>query len=164
MKQQRSYGNNRYEPLSAQGASYQARNAQIQGQWNNGAAAAAGAQYGSLGNPFGLPHHYQQQQQADMYAGYYGAPPSQPAANSYGLPGPQQQAGSYNDYGQQQQQQQNQYGSVIPPESPKGGHVVYVYGIGQRATQDELFTLFSQFGRVLRVDIIIDFNTGLCKG
>ncbi|CAF0861507.1 unnamed protein product [Didymodactylos carnosus] len=44
------------------------------------------------------------------------------------------------------------------------GYLVYVYGIGQRATQQELVQLFQQFGRVLKCDIIIDFNTGLCKG
>lgn len=141
---QRNYGNNRYDPMAA--TNYQARNAataaQLQGQWNNGmaaAAAVAAAQnpYGSLPNPFGLPHHYQQQP-VDMYAGYFGSP----------------QQTAYGQYGQQ----------TIPPESPKGGHVVYVYGIGQRATQEELLHLFQPFGRVLRVDIIIDFNTGLCKG
>jgi len=151
LKQQRNYGSNRYDPLGAQSAGYQARNAsQLQGQWNNGVAAAVAAAqspYGGFGNPFGLPHPYQQQA-ADMYAGYYGTP--QQAA--YGPPGAQQAV--YGEYGQQ----------VIPPESPKGGHVVYIYGIGQRATQEEIFALFQPFGRVLRVDIIIDFNTGLCKG
>ncbi|CAF1219246.1 unnamed protein product [Rotaria sp. Silwood1] len=151
LKQQRNYGSNRYDPLGAQQAGYQARNAsQIQGQWNNGVAAAVAAaaqtSYGAFGNPFGLPHHYQQQ--ADMYAGYYGTPQQ----TSYGPPGTQQAV--YGEYGQQ----------VIPPESPKGGHVVYIYGIGQRATQEEIYALFQPFGRVLRVDIIIDFNTGLCKG
>lgn len=153
LKQQRNYGSNRYDPLGAQSAGYQARNAsQLQGQWNNGVAAAvaaaAQAPYGGgFGNPFGLPHPYQQQT-ADMYAGYY----STPQQTAYGPPGAQQAV--YGEYGQQ----------VIPPESPKGGHVVYIYGIGQRATQDEIFALFQPFGRVLRVDIIIDFNTGLCKG
>ncbi|CAF1608425.1 unnamed protein product, partial [Adineta ricciae] len=147
LKQPRNYGTNRYDPLGAQSANYQARTAsQLQGQWNNGVAVAAQSTYGPFGNPFGLPHHYQQQ--ADMYAGYYGAP--QPS--SYGPPGAQQAV--YGDYGQ----------AVIPPESPKGGHVVYIYGIGQRATQEEIYALFQPFGRVLRVDIIIDFNTGLCKG
>jgi len=147
---QRNYGTNRYDPLGAQSASYQARSTQLQGQWNNGVAAAVAAaqsQYGAFGNPFGLPHHYQQQA-ADMYAGYYGTPQQTP----YGPPGAQQAV--FGEYGQQ----------VIPPESPKGGHVVYIYGIGQRATQEEIFALFQPFGRVLRVDIIIDFNTGLCKG
>lgn len=152
LKQQRNYGSNRYDPLGAQAGGYQARNAtQLQGQWNNGvpaAVAAAQSSYGGFGNPFGLPHHYQQQAAVDMYAGYYGAPQQA----SYGPPGAQQAV--YGDYGQQ----------VIPPESPKGGHVVYIYGIGQRATQEEIFALFQTFGRVLRVDIIIDFNTGLCKG
>jgi len=151
LKQQRNYGSNRYDPLGAQSAGYQARSAsQLQGQWNNGVAAAVAAaqsSYGAFGNPFGLPHHYQQQA-ADMYAGYYGTPQQ----TSYGPPGAQQAV--YGEYGQQ----------VIPPESPKGGHVVYIYGIGQRATQEEIYALFQPFGRVLRVDIIIDFNTGLCKG
>jgi hypothetical protein len=150
LKQQRNYGSNRYDPMGAQSANYQARNAaQMQGQWNNGAAAVAAAQSpygGALGNPFGLPQQYQQQQ-AEMYAGYYGAPQA-----SYGPAGVQQAI--YGEYGQQ----------AIPPESPKGGHVVYIYGIGQRATQEEIYALFQPFGRCLRVDIIIDFNTGLCKG
>jgi hypothetical protein len=151
LKQQRNYGSNRYDPMGAQSAGYQRNASQLQGQWNSGVAAAAVAaaqsSYGGYGNPFGLPHHYQQQA-ADMYAGYYGAPQQ----TSYGPPGAQQAV--YGDYGQQ----------VIPPESPKGGHVVYIYGIGQRATQEEIYALFQPFGRVLRVDIIIDFNTGLCKG
>lgn len=149
LKQQR-YGTSRYDPMGTQTASYQARNAaQLQTPWNGvSAAVAAAAQspYAGFGNPFGLPHHYQQQ--ADMYAGYYGAPQQ----TAYGPPGTQQTV--YGEYGQQ----------VIPPESPKGGHVVYIYGIGQRATQEEIYALFQPFGRVLRVDIIIDFNTGLCKG
>jgi len=151
LKQQRNYAN-RYDPLGSS-ANYQARSSasQLQGQWNNGVAAAVAAAQssygGAFGNPFGLPHHYQQQA-ADMYAGYYGTP--QPT--TYGPPGAQQAV--YGEYGQQ----------VIPPESPKGGHVVYIYGIGQRATQEEIYALFQPFGRVLRVDIIIDFNTGLCKG
>ncbi|CAM4821550.1 unnamed protein product [Rotaria magnacalcarata] len=153
LKQQRNFGSHRYDPLGAQSAGFQARNAsqlQVQGQWNNGVAAAVAAaaqsSYGAYGNPFGLPHHYQQQ--ADMYAGYYGTPQQ----TSYGPPGAQPAV--YGEFGQQ----------VIPPESPKGGHVVYIYGIGQRATQEEIYALFQPFGRVLRVDIIIDFNTGLCKG
>ena len=150
LKPTRNYGTNRYDPLGTQAANYQARNAtQLQAQWNNGVAATVAAAqnaYGAFGNPFGLPHHYQQQ--ADMFAGYYGTPQQTP----YGTAGAQQAV--YGEYGQQ----------VIPPESPKGGHVVYIYGIGQRATQEEIYALFQPFGRVLRVDIIIDFNTGLCKG
>jgi len=152
LKQQRNFGSNRYDPMGAQSAGYHARNtSQLQGQWNNGVAAAAVAAaqspYGGFANPFGVPHPYQQQA-ADMYAGYYSAPQQ----TAYGPPGTQQAV--YGEYGQQ----------VIPPESPKGGHVIYAYGIGQRATQEEIFALFQPFGRVLRVDIIIDFNTGLCKG
>jgi len=41
---------------------------------------------------------------------------------------------------------------------------IYVYGIGQRPNQYHLYWLFSLFGRVLRVDIIVDLKTGLSKG
>lgn len=153
LKQQR-LNNHRFDPMGAPTAGgHSARNAaQYQGQWNNGvnaAAVAAAAQspYGTYGNPYALAHPYQQQ--ADMYAGYFNTAQQ----TAYGPPGAQH--GVYGDFGQAQ---------VIPPESPKGGHVVYIYGIGQRATQEEIFALFQPFGRVLRVDIIIDFNTGLCKG
>ena len=170
MKQQRNYGTNRYDPMGSTSTGYQGRNssaaaaaaaaAHLQGQWNNGINAMTTGQspYANLANPFGLSHHYQQQQQqqaVDLYAGYYGAPQQ----TSYGPPpgGNQQGGNAYGQYGGGGQQ-------MIPPESPKGGHVVYVYGIGQRATQEEIFALFQPYGRVLRVDIIIDFNTGLCKG
>jgi len=147
LKQQRNYGNNRYDPMGAQSTNYQTRNTpQIQGQWNNGVTQSP---YGTMTNPFSLPHQYQQQQQVDLYAGYYGTPQQ----TSYGTTTTAQQA-TYGEYGQQ----------TIPAESPKGGHVVYIYGIGQRATQEEIYALFQPFGHVLRVDIIIDFNTGLCKG
>ena len=160
LKQQRNYGNNRYDPLSTQSANYQTRNSaqQYQGQWNNGSSVGlAGANpsaYGAVSNAYALPHHYhphhhhQQQQASDPYAGYYG---SGGQASFEGAAG---QASAYGQYAQE----------GIPVESAKGGHVVYVYGIGQRATQEEIFALFQPFGHVLRVDIIIDFNTGLCKG
>ena len=155
LKQQRNYGTNRYDPMGAQPAGYQARNAataaQFQGQWHNGVGtgmAVTQSPYGGLtANPFGVPHHFQQQP-VEMYQNYYGTPQQ----TAYGTTNAQQTA--YGQYGQQ----------MIPPESPKGGHVVYVYGIGQRATQEEILALFQPYGRVLRVDIIIDFNTGLCKG
>jgi hypothetical protein len=156
-KQQRNYGTNRYDPMGGALTGYQARNAaaaaaaaaQLQGQWNNGVSVPAGqGPYGNLSNAFGVPHHYQQQP-VDMYASYYGTT----QAASYAGQGPQQ-ANAYGQYGP----------NMIPRESPKGGHVVYVYGIGQRATQQEILALFQPYGCVLRVDIIIDFNTGLCKG
>ena len=163
LKQQRNYGNNRYDPLSTQSANYQSRNSaqQYQGQWNNGLSAGiAGANpsaYGAVPNAYALPHHYhphhhhqqqQQQQASDLYAGYYGQ------GGQASFEGAAGQASAYGQYAQE----------GIPVESSKGGHVVYVYGIGQRATQEEIFALFQPFGHVLRVDIIIDFNTGLCKG
>ena len=48
--------------------------------------------------------------------------------------------------------------------SPIKNDVIYVYGLTQSVTQTELFKLFSQYGNVLRVDIIMDHNTGLSKG
>jgi len=48
--------------------------------------------------------------------------------------------------------------------SPNKSHSIYVYGLTQSVNQTELSKLFSEFGHVLRVDIIIDKNTGLSKG
>ena len=41
---------------------------------------------------------------------------------------------------------------------------IYVGNLSYRATADELKTLFSQFGQVDKVDIIIDRDTGQSKG
>ncbi|CAF0950178.1 unnamed protein product [Adineta steineri] len=43
-------------------------------------------------------------------------------------------------------------------------HSIYVYGLSQTVNQSELSRLFSEFGHVSRVDIIMDNNTGLSKG
>ncbi|CAF1365031.1 unnamed protein product, partial [Didymodactylos carnosus] len=94
------------------------------------------------------------QQQPQQYSSYY----------DQAMYGGQYDQLAATMYAQQQQPQQMLGDGTIPQESPKGGYVVYVYGIGQRATQEELLMLFQQYGRVLRVDVIIDFNTGLGKG
>lgn len=160
LKQQRNYQTNRFDPMGSQTAGgYQQRNAaaaaaaQIHNPWNNTNVlqgqnpSTAYPTNLTATNTFALPHHYSQPT-VDMY-NYYGTTTT---ATPYATHPTQQNA--YGQYGQ----------TLIPQESPKGGHVVYVYGIGQRATQEEIFALFQPFGRVLRVDIIIDFNTGLCKG
>ncbi|WP_425891813.1 RNA recognition motif domain-containing protein [Aeromonas veronii] len=41
---------------------------------------------------------------------------------------------------------------------------IYVGNLSYRMTADELKTLFSQFGQVDKVDIIIDRDTGQSKG
>jgi len=43
------------------------------------------------------------------------------------------------------------------------GHIIYVYGIGQ-ANESELYSLFSNCGRILRVNVIKNQKTGQCKG
>ena len=48
--------------------------------------------------------------------------------------------------------------------SPISFDALYVYGLGQRVSQSDLYSLFSQFGDVSRVDIIMDNKTGLSKG
>ncbi|CAF1197168.1 unnamed protein product, partial [Didymodactylos carnosus] len=166
---------NRFDPTGQQ--QYGQQRANVGG---GGGAGGAGGGAGGAGGAGGWPQQggydpYTQQQGYGMQASMgYGGYPTDPyynqqqaynqAAAMYGQP-------TYTDpavamYSQQQPQPlvPNSMGGAIPPESPKGGHVVYVYGIGQRATQTELQMLFEQFGRVLRVDVIIDFNTSLCKG
>lgn len=43
------------------------------------------------------------------------------------------------------------------------GHIIYVYGIGQ-ANESDLYSLFSNCGRILRVNVIKNQKTGHCKG
>ena len=45
-----------------------------------------------------------------------------------------------------------------------GNNIVYVYGIGPQATENDLFSLFSSFGRILRLDVIKNSKTGQSKG
>ena len=51
-----------------------------------------------------------------------------------------------------------------PLESRVDGMKIYVGNLSYRMTADELKTLFSQFGQVDKVDIIIDRDTGQSKG
>jgi len=48
--------------------------------------------------------------------------------------------------------------------SPIKNDAIYVYGLSQSVNQSELYRLFSEYGHVSRVDIIMDNNTGLSKG
>jgi hypothetical protein len=48
--------------------------------------------------------------------------------------------------------------------SPLKTDSIYVYGLSQSVNQNELYKLFSEYGHVSRVDIILDNNTGLSKG
>lgn len=43
------------------------------------------------------------------------------------------------------------------------GHIIYVYGIGQ-ANESDLYSLFSNCGRILRVNVIKNQKTGQSKG
>jgi len=42
------------------------------------------------------------------------------------------------------------------------GHIIYVYGIGQ-ANESDLYSLFSNCGRILRVNVIKNQKTGQCN-
>jgi RNA recognition motif-containing protein len=46
----------------------------------------------------------------------------------------------------------------------KGGHIIYVYGIGPHASESDLYTLFQNVGPILRVNVIKNQKTGLGKG
>jgi len=140
---------NRYDPTGQHQQQYQMQQQRGLGnQWQP--QQDPYNQYMSQQQQYGLPsqNQYDPYEYQQAYA----------AAAMYGQPQPSYDQHQMYDHQQQQQLLMNE------PESPKGGHVVYVYGIGQRATQQEVTSLFQPFGRVLRVDIIIDFNTGLCKG
>jgi len=76
------------------------------------------------------------------------------------LTDPYQQSYFYGEY----YPQQNYSEQFISQESSPRAFVIYIYGIGQKPTEEQLLTLFQPYGNVVRVDIIIDFNTGLCKG
>ncbi len=49
------------------------------------------------------------------------------------------------------------------PIRPTNGNIIYVYGIGQ-ANESDLYSLFSNCGRILRVNVIKNQKTGQCKG
>ena len=50
-------------------------------------------------------------------------------------------------------------GANAPPSN-----TIYVYGIGQQANESDLYSLFNNCGRILRVNVIKNSKTGLCKG
>lgn len=49
-------------------------------------------------------------------------------------------------------------------DASTGGFVVFVYGIGPETTQDELLTMFRDFGPILRTDVIKNKRTTIGKG
>lgn len=53
--------------------------------------------------------------------------------------------------------------SGLNPIGQANGHIIYVYGIGQ-ANESDLYSLFSNCGRILRVNVIKNQKTGQCKG
>jgi len=50
------------------------------------------------------------------------------------------------------------------PPQPVGGHTLFVYNIGNDADESILWQLFAPFGAVLKVNVIMDREQGLCKG
>ena len=53
-------------------------------------------------------------------------------------------------------------GSMVGSGGNNGGHIIYVYGIGQ-ANESDLYSLFSNCGRILRVNVIKNQKTGQCN-
>lgn len=53
--------------------------------------------------------------------------------------------------------------SGLNPIGQGNGNIIYVYGIGQ-ANESDLYSLFSNCGRILRVNVIKNQKTGQCKG
>ena len=49
-------------------------------------------------------------------------------------------------------------------DASTGGFVVFVYGIGPETTQEELLTMFRDFGPILRTDVIKNKRTTIGKG
>jgi len=49
-------------------------------------------------------------------------------------------------------------------EETNSSSIIYVYGIGSLASESDLYSLFSQCGRILRVNVIKNPKTGQCKG
>lgn len=69
-------------------------------------------------------------------------------------------AGGYDeDYGGAMSTQR---GQMMKPAS--GGPVLYVYNIGNDATEKVLYQLFSPYGNVAKVNVIYDSKKGQCKG
>jgi RNA recognition motif-containing protein len=48
--------------------------------------------------------------------------------------------------------------------SSQNSNVIYVSGLGESATEADLYTLFSNIGQIQRVNVIKNDKTGLCKG
>ncbi len=51
-----------------------------------------------------------------------------------------------------------------PQQQPQKCNIIYVYGIGEYATESDLYSLFSKFGPIQRVNVIKNSKTGKCKG
>lgn len=100
--------------------------------------------------------------------------------NVYNHPNNFGQQGHQGGGAQHQQIQQQHFGSqnsnptslldlkidIKPPgvaSDSANGHIIYVYGIGQ-ANESDLFSLFNNCGRILRVNVIKNQKTGQCKG
>ena len=46
----------------------------------------------------------------------------------------------------------------------ESGQMIYVYGVGSHATESDLYSLFSTFGGISRVNVVKHPKTGTCKG
>lgn len=46
----------------------------------------------------------------------------------------------------------------------QGGYVIFAYNIGNNATERTLWQLFSPFGTVQKVNVVMEPGKGVCKG
>jgi RNA recognition motif-containing protein len=49
-------------------------------------------------------------------------------------------------------------------DTSTGGFIVFIYGIGSETTQEEVLSIFREFGPILRTDVIKNKRTTIGKG
>lgn len=105
----------------------------------------------SFGRPSYPPYNFY-----DAYDGY--------RENGYGNYGPMRNISAVGRH------RFNPTGYGAPPPSsglsaiPQDGHILFVYNIGPHADEKILFELFSPFGAIIRVNVIVDPETQQGKG
>lgn len=80
-------------------------------------------------------------------------------------PGPMRNQGNrfrYNPMSGNYSMQQNSGGMNVSQQ--QGGYVIFAYNIGNNATERTLWQLFSPFGTVQKVNVVMEPGKGICKG
>lgn len=145
MKNNRQSGQNRYNPIGGTIGFDNLINTIGTGNGNS----LGGGNY-NLANNFGQQQqmgHLGHQQQGQVQQQQFGGGSN--SSNLLDLSG----GNSQMDFGK----------SGLNPIGQSNGHIIYVYGIGQ-ANESDLYSLFSNCGRILRVNVIKNQKTGQCKG